>query len=294
MNPKKIILIANHRKPKTIQIARELRDFFMGMAEIVADNLDKPIKPNEYPPADFIIVFGGDGTILSTARASGDRQIPIIGVNLGKLGFLAEFSIDELKEKFSSIVNSPQPKDLCSKRIMLNCTITGPDRDDFSDTIVNEIAVIAGPPFRMIEVSVSINDEIPAICTGDGLIVSTPTGSTAYNLSAGGPILAATIQSAVITPLAAHSLSFRPIVVDLDKPINLFCRNHHYQDHIDEKDQYAAVAVIDGQINTPIRSEDKIAITRSNASLYLVQNPQKSQWSLLKTKLHWGGRPNYD
>lgn len=243
---------------------------------------------------DYLIVLGGDGTILASVRALGDRQVPVIGVNIGKLGFLAEFSIPQLQEHFERIVADPN---LISRRTMLQCRIDGPGRSEsFSTLAVNEVALTAGPPFRMIEVSISIGEEHLALCTGDGLVVATPTGSTAYNLSAGGPILMSTLAAAVITPLAAHSLSFRPVVVDLARDIRLRCRESHARpapDHRDHGCWGAAVVAVDGQVTSPVHAEDTITITRAQPCFHLVHHPQESQWRLLNRKLNWGALPNY-
>ncbi len=237
----KIALIINTHRTHTQQAGRTLLKWLLQRVSVVANNIDgNNIDFATLNSVDFIITLGGDGTILKTVRALGRRQVPIIGVNMGKLGFMAEFSMDQLKDHFERLLTD---KSLISKRTMLKCQLQGPLRTNQgllqeapphkngktcnhspknnAITAVNEVAVIAGPPFRMIEVSLSIGGEHLALCTGDGIIVSTPTGSTAYNLSAGGPILAAGMQAAVITPLAAHSLSFRPIVIDMTVPIVL-------------------------------------------------------------------------
>ncbi|MBN1766342.1 MAG: NAD(+)/NADH kinase [Sedimentisphaerales bacterium] len=290
---KKIILLINPNKPETGTTGRSLLEWLDSRAELVAHNIVRNIDYANLPPADFVIVLGGDGTILGTVRALGEKQIPIIGVNMGKLGFLAEFSIDELKQQYENIVSQEQPY---TQRAMLNCRIIGPDRSDFSTTVVNEITVTAGPPFRMIEVTITIGDDYLACCAGDGLIVATSTGSTAYNLSAGGPILASSIKAAVITPLAAHSLSFRPLVVDLDKPIILRCRDAQTPGFVlpnTDEASPGAVVVVDGQIHTFLHSKDQIIITPSNARFLLVSNPNHNQWRLLNIKLNWGAMPNY-
>jgi NAD+ kinase len=287
----RIILLINPQKAQAKSVGRDLREWLRGRAEVVADNLEGELELSRLPEADFIIVLGGDGTILSTARALEGRELPLIGVNMGKLGFLAEFSLEELQEQFDEITSAETPY---RERIQLNCRITGPGRPDFESLVVNDIAIIAGPPFRMIEVSIRIGDEPLASCAGDGLIVATPTGSTAYNLSAGGPILASTLKAAVITPLAAHSLSFRPLVVDLDKTIELRCRDVHTPEVKGEMtDMKGAVVVIDGQDHTPLKSEDKITISAASRGFLLVPNPRTNAWRLLNQKLHWGALPNY-
>jgi len=291
---KKVILIVNRDKPECVSVGRQLCEWLASYVTVVADNLKNKLQMDTLPLADTIVVVGGDGTILATVRELGSRQVPIIGVNMGKLGFLAEFSVEQFKEMFGQVVNHCKDEKFYTSRMMLSCCISSPYREDFVSTVVNEVAVIAGPPFRMIEVAVTIGDEELALCSGDGLIVATPTGSTAYNLSAGGPILASTIDSAVITPLAAHSLSFRPIVVDLDKPITLYCRDCHENQAKQQVQDNTAVIVIDGQIHMPLKGVDKVVISKSETRFMLAQNPHQSQWQLLSAKLHWGHRPRYE
>ncbi|MCP4713156.1 MAG: NAD(+)/NADH kinase [Planctomycetes bacterium] len=291
---KKVILLVNLDKAHAGELGRDVLQWLGRHAEVIGHNLDGNLDLANLPEAVYLVVLGGDGTILSSARGLQGRQLPIIGVNIGKLGFLAEFSIDELKEHFDQIVSDQA---LVTQRIMLDCQFTGPERrEGYNVYAVNELAIIADPPFRMIEVSVSIADEHLALCMGDGLIVSTPTGSTAYNLSAGGPILMSTLTSAVITPMAAHSLTFRPMVVDLDKPIILQCRDnrHPIGNRSEQSDTVnCGIAAIDGQVTVPLKSQDKIIVTRAETRFLLVRNPRQSQWRLLNTKLHWGAMPKY-
>jgi NAD+ kinase len=308
--PKKIILFRNPEKPEAQKLGADLLGWLRGQSKVVADNIQGNLDLTDTPPADFIIILGGDGTILATVRSLTDKQIPIIGVNIGKLGFLAEFSIDQLKEQFDRIITD---ESLLSNRTLLSCNISGPERDrKFTTLAVNELAITAGPPFRMIEVSISIGAEHLAVCAGDGLVVATPTGSTAYNLSAGGPIINAALDAAVITPLAAHSLNFRPMVINLEKPIILRCRDCRLENAVETKkivvsdkpanDELSrmtdywgpAVAAIDGQINVPLRHNDEVVITRAPQRFLHVHNPAQSQWRLLCTKLNWGVLPNYN
>ena len=287
---KRVVFLDSPLKPKNRPLSSRLQNFLAQNAEIVADNLREELDLTKLPPADFVVVLGGDGTILSTVRALGENQIPLIGVNMGKLGFLAEFSVEQFFRQFHNVITDEAP---VSERIMLDCHVTGPEQDYYT-TAVNEIAIIAGPPFRMIEVSVAIGDEHLALCAGDGLIVATPTGSTAYNLSAGGPILAGSLSAAVITPLAAHSLSFRPIVVNLDKTITLrYCNSRGTLQLQQPDNPLPAVVAVDGQENVRIGNTDQVILTPAKNKFKLVLNPEQTQWRVLNAKLNWGALPNY-
>ena len=147
MAKKRVIIIANRQKPQACQVGRQLQEWLCSKVEIIVDNLNNELELHKIPSADFMVILGGDGTILSTIRALGTVQVPIIGVNMGKLGFLAEFSVEQFQEQFDNLLAHPRP---FTRRLMLKCHITGPERADFTSPIVNEIAVTAGPPFRMI------------------------------------------------------------------------------------------------------------------------------------------------
>ena len=293
-NRKKVILWFNSEKPRALQFREKLLGWLHEQAEIVGDYACGEIELAQRPQADLMIVLGGDGTILSTVRQLGQDQLPVIGINMGKLGFLADFTHDQLKDSFAQIIDDLS---LISRRVMLQCKISGPGREDFESLAVNELAMIAGPPFRMIDVAIRIGTEELATCGGDGLIVATPTGSTAYNLSAGGPILEPELPGAVITPLAAHSLSFRPIVVNLDSPIELRCPDGNRDTTVSSGTVRdvppTAMAVIDGQVTLPIGSGDTVTLSRSSAVFQLIRQSQVSKWQLLNNKLHWGVTPKY-
>jgi NAD+ kinase len=234
---------------------------------------------------DYAVVFGGDGSIISTARSVSEASIPVIGVNVGKLGFLAEFSVDELKDFFPSLIKDDTRTD---KRMMLNCRVfsseNGRNRvEKFCSSAINDIYITAGPPFRMIELKIFVDGQPLAGCVSDGLIISTPTGSTAYNLSAGGPIVSPKMDAVVITPICPHSLSFRPIVINADSTIEV---------HGLRVNEGTTIS-IDGQISLNLSIDDIVKIQRQNSDFLLVNNPLRSQWYTLATKLSWAEKPKY-
>jgi NAD+ kinase len=248
--------------------------------EILSNCFDKPCDFEVMKNADFAVVFGGDGTILSAARELGKADVPVIGVNVGKLGFLAEFSPKELNEQFKRIIND---KPVIEKRMILSCSVTGEGKEPFRYTAINDVVINAGAPFRMVELKMSVSGESLAGCVGDGIIVSTPTGSTAYNLSAGGPILSANLSAIVITPVCPHSLSFRPIVINADNTVEI------YATRVNE----GTTIIMDGQVSCPLGSGDVVKIEKDEGRFMIVNNPLRTQWDTLAEKLNWAEKPRY-
>ena len=234
---------------------------------------------------NFAVVFGGDGSIISTARAVSEASVPVIGVNVGKLGFLAEFSVDELKDFFGRLTTGTVPID---KRMMLNCRVLSSSEgksqtEKFCTAAINDCFITAGPPFRMIELKIQVDNQPLAGCVSDGLIISTPTGSTAYNLSAGGPIVSPRMDAIAITPICPHSLSFRPIVIDANSTVEVF----------GVRVNKGTTISIDGQISLKLESNDVVKIKKQENDFLIVHNPLRSQWDTLATKLSWAEKPKY-
>jgi NAD+ kinase len=236
---------------------------------------------------DYAVVFGGDGSIISTARFVSQSNVPVIGVNVGKLGFLAEFSVDELMDFFPHLIKGTTPID---KRMMLKCSVFSNDKgnktktkEKFCSAAINDCFITAGPPFRMIELKILVDSQPLAGCVSDGLIISTPTGSTAYNLSAGGPIVSPKMDAITITPICPHSLSFRPIVINAGSTIEV----------LGLRVNEGTTISIDGQISLRLSSDDVVKVQRQDSDFLIVNNPMRSQWDTLATKLSWAEKPKY-
>ena len=290
---KRIILFAKPGSPQVAPKSKELLAWLNKRVTVVANNIENRDDIKSFPDADYAIVIGGDGSVLSTVRKLDKKQIPIIGVDMGKLGFLLEFSIDELKTHFEQLLSD---KTLITDRMMFDCLLTRKNESK-QYLVVNEISISAGRPFQMIEVGINIGEELLGICRGDGLVVSTPTGSTAHNLAAGGPILDANIIGAIITPLVPHSLSFRPVVVSLDTPIIVTNPNLMTAEDLavnNNKNRARATLLVDGVCMDELSSDDIITITKSMISFKLVRHPELGRWRLLNSKLRWGASPNYN
>ncbi|MFA5553569.1 MAG: NAD(+)/NADH kinase [Phycisphaerae bacterium] len=277
---KKFVIFADPAKGSTKDAINDFLDFAKGKAQIIANcHIDK-CSMDLLEQSDFAVVFGGDGSIISAARTLSQANIPVIGVNLGKLGFLAEFNVAELKTNFDNIVRGNLK---IEKRMMLGCRIVHNGKEKLFSKAVNDVCIISGPPFRMIELKLMVNNQPLAGCVSDGIIISTPTGSTAYNLSAGGPILAGKMEAMVITPICPHSLSFRPIVINADSKIEI----------IGIKLNDGSAVLIDGQLSVQINTDDVVMIEREKSSFLIVNNPLRTQWDTLATKLSWAEKPRY-
>jgi len=290
----RLVVFGDPKKQQVAETIDEFKAFAKGKAEIVAscdikDYKAEILKKSDYgkvlrlDECDFAIVFGGDGSIISAGRSLRKSKVPVIGVNLGKLGFLAEFSVDELKRYFDDIIRG---KASIEKRMMLSCKVfsrSNQSQVKFSSVAINDVFITAGPSHRMIELKVAVNGQSVASFVGDGLIISTPTGSTAYNLSAGGPILDSSMEAMVITPICPHSLSFRPIVIDANSKVEIS------RVQLDE----GTTISIDGQDSFKLSGDDIIKIERENGDFLVVNNPLRTRWDTLAAKLGWAEKPKY-
>lgn len=220
---------------------------------------------------DYAIVLGGDGTIIESARYLSLKSIPIIGINFGKLGYLATFTLETFLEDLHNGLIEKYP---ISKRMLL--AVRGVEQGkEWNLIAVNDLVIDIGPPFRTTTIELAINGNELASIRGDGVIISTPTGSTAYNMSAGGPIVQPELEGITITPKNPHRLSIRPIVVTGSQKIV-----------IRVPDPEGVYAIIDGQAVIPIKTKAEISVFRSEHSMSLVQNTD--YWSTLTKKLNWG------
>lgn len=236
--------------------------------------------------AELLIVLGGDGTLLAQARRCASLALPILGVNVGNLGFLAEFDVASFQRHARALFSAGALLST-SERIMLCADVLAPGGQSArTELALNDCVVTAGPPFRMIELDVYIDGAPgPTLC-GDGVIVSTPIGSTAYNVSAGGPIVSPELDSFTITPIAAHSLAFRPIVLPSRCEIELRLRKAN-----DDGRGCGTTLVLDGQTHILLSESARIRLSRSAHTVRLVRNPETTYWATLIRKLHWAAAP---
>jgi len=226
---------------------------------------------------EMLIVLGGDGTLLSAARLVADAHtdVPIFGVNLGSLGFMAELSLDEL---YGNLEKAIAGKLATEDRMMLGASVVRGGKRVAQYRVLNDAVINKGALARMMELKISVNDGHLTTLRADGLIVATPTGSTAYSLSAGGPIIHPTIHCFVLTPICPHTLSNRPIALP-DTVVVTVCLTSQSED---------VSLTLDGQIGFPLEWNDIVEIRKSRFKMKLIKHPTKSYYEILRTKLKWG------
>jgi NAD+ kinase len=274
----RIFLLGNANRPGVQEEAERLRPFLAQHCEIVVFDLLQEKDLSAYS-ADLTLVLGGDGAILRAARQMGYRQTPVLGVNLGKLGFLADLSPDELRACFPQVV---QGDFRITRHLMFECLVEAPD-GSCKYLGLNEIAVFAGPPFHMIELDLSVDGEPASRYSGDGLILSTPVGSTAHSLSAGGPILGQELDAFVITPICPHTLTSRPVVDAAGKEYTIEVR----------RASAGTALVVDGQETIPLTVRHRITLRKAPVAFSLVKVRGRSYYQTLRDKLRWGAQPAY-
>jgi NAD+ kinase len=223
----------------------------------------------------LVVVLGGDGTLLSAARAVAGREIPLLAVNLGSLGFLTAIKVEDL---FPELERAMLGHNKVSKRRMLHIDLVRSGAIVATYEALNDVVITKASIARMIEVEAYVNQHFMCAYRADGLILATPTGSTAYSLSAGGPIMFPVVEAFCLTPICPHTLTNRPVLVPTDVLISIVNRA------VDE----SAYLTVDGQVGEPLHEGDRIDCRRSDFYLHLVRPPQKSFFDVLRQKLKWG------
>lgn len=227
--------------------------------------------------ADMIIVLGGDGTLLSVARLTIEKGIPILGVNLGGLGFLTEVTLDELYPTLEKVINGGF---IIDERMMLMTHIHRQGERLAQSPVLNDVVINHGIVARMIILDIYVNAQFVTSLRGDGLIISTPTGSTAYSLSAGGPIVHPTVNAIILTPICPHTLTNRPIVIPSNVKIEAILRTE------DE----GVMVTFDGQVGFALKKDDIVEVRTAETKVKLIRSPEKNYYEVLRKKLKWGER----
>lgn len=226
---------------------------------------------------DFLIVLGGDGTLLSVARLVEGRDVPILGVNLGGLGFLTEVTLDELFPLLGEILGGELR---VSRRMMLQVHVHREGARVAEYTVLNDAVINKGAMSRIVDLETYMDGEYVTTYRADGLILSTPTGSTAYCLSAGGPIVHPTVEALILIPICPHTLTNRPAVLPGGSKVEV----------VQGSEGEEVFLTLDGQAGFPLRYRDVVEVRRAKEQIALVASPKKSYYQVLRTKLKWGER----
>jgi NAD+ kinase len=224
--------------------------------------------------ADLAVIVGGDGTMLSMARALAPHGVPLVGVNLGRLGFLTDVSPQEMLQAIEEILHGAY---LTEKRLMLTSDLTTAGQDTKREFSVNDVVIAKGSTFRLIEFSITINDEFVYTQRSDGIIVASPTGSTGYSLSAGGPVVHPGVDALALVPICPHTLTNRPIVIPANSVVEIVLVHA-----IDAR------VSLDGQIHSDLKVGDRVVIARATHDVLLLHPKSYGYYHMLRQKLHWG------
>ena len=237
-------------------------------------HLERDAIPSQ---TEILIVLGGDGTLLSVARLKGIESIPVLGINVGGLGFLTETFKEEMFQVLERVIAGDFETD---ERLMLKATIYREEKVIGQSTVLNDIVINKGALARIIDLETYIDGGYLTTFKADGLILSTPTGSTAYSLAAGGPIVYPSLNSIIMNPICPHTLTNRPLVLPDSIKIKVILKSAQQDVHI----------TLDGQVGKPLKAEDVVEAKKAESHINLIRSPHKTYFELLRTKLRWGER----
>ena len=268
-------------------VLRSLRELAPGLGIDLWLEPDLPgVAPaeslEEDTEVDALLTLGGDGTLLRGARTMGAREVPILGINMGRLGFLTCCPADQLA---NALMRFARGDYTVESRMLLRAAVTGADRRERDSWLaLNDIVVHKGGFARVIDLRVSVDDELIASYAADGVVISTPTGSTAYSLSAGGPVVVPTLETLIVTPISPHTLAIRPVVLPASARVTVQA----------DGTREPLMVTVDGQVGTSIGDGDLLVAGRADTVIRIVRFPGSSFFSTLRQKLGWGGIPERD
>lgn len=283
---KKVGMILKPNKPEAIELAKELISWFnkRKIQVCIEEKVGPLINPSlSYALSemkriiDWLIVLGGDGTLLSAVRSMEGRDVPILGVNLGGLGFLTEITLEELYPVLTKVLEGEIETE---KRMKLKAQVIRGGELISEHTVLNDAVITKSVLARIINLRSSIDGAYVTTYRGDGVIISTPTGSTAYSLAAGGPIVYPTLDSILITPICPHTLTNRPLLVPDRVKVEFRL----------ESEESDVRLTLDGQVGFPLQPFDRVIVTKSADFVYFIKSPFKDYFQILRTKLKWGER----
>jgi len=287
MNIKKIGIVSKPKKLELREVVPPLLEWLreraievwidketgamLGISECCLTRNEMPAK------VDLLIVLGGDGTLLATARALKRKPVPILAVNLGGLGFLTVITQEELYPTLESVLRGEHRSE---RRVQIEGALIRADEVITSFLALNDAVLNKGAISRILDFELQVNGQFVSCYKSDGLIVSTPTGSTAYSLAAGGPITMPTVEAFIVTPICAHTLTHRPMVIPDTACIEIAVTTH----------REAAYLTVDGQVGIATHSEDRVCLKKADSYVELIQSAGKDYFRILQQKLRWGER----
>jgi NAD+ kinase len=271
----RVLLLGSGLRANVIPEAERLRPLIERHVEIVLTDFEFKEDLSQIP-ADFAIVLGGDGSILRAARQMCSRQLPVLGVNLGKLGFLADVSPQDLSDVLASVASGDCRID---EHLMFTASVRRGDTVLAEQLGLNETVITAGPPHSILTVQLYVDAVLVTTYSCDGLIISTPVGSTAYNLSAGGPIIRKTLEAFAITSVSPHTLTIRPVVDSADRV---------YEMVVPEPNAGTAV-MVDGRLLTHLTTADRVRVERAAPRFQMIEVRGQNYYRTLRDKLGWAG-----
>ncbi|MBN1203682.1 MAG: NAD(+)/NADH kinase [Myxococcaceae bacterium] len=278
-----LAIVAKRDKQEAVALAARIRERYPHLTVLAERYLSQAlgwprVEDRELASrADLVVVLGGDGTLIYTARLLGARAVPILGVNLGSLGFMTEVPVDEL---FSTLEEALAGRFKVDSRMKLTCRLVREGKVVLEDEVLNDVVINKGALARIADHETSIDGVPITTYKADGIILATPTGSTAYSLSAGGPIVHPSVDCTILSPICSHALTQRSIVVPADRTIRVTLRS-------EVADTYLT---LDGQTGHSLQGGDCIEVVRSPNRVSLVRNPHMAYFTILRQKLHWGER----
>lgn len=277
---KKVGILVKQGHPEALDLAQLLSEFLkkkhIHTSTCGSENLKA--KLSLVKTSDLILVLGGDGTFIGIARLMSQKSIPILGVNMGQLGFLTEFKKSEIIDGLSSALDGHLET---QTRTMFECTLNRKNKTLLNAVVVNDVVITKGDIARIFDMGVFVDSALVADIKADGIIISTPTGSTAYNLAAGGPIIDPSVPAMAITPICPHSLTLRPLIVPDSSKITVVPRHKSEQ----------VMLSLDGQNSMQLKSGDEVHIVKfTKHSLKILKSPDRDYFSLLREKLKFGFR----
>lgn len=280
---KTIALIAKPKKDEAAQLARQFKQAHPAIEFLVESHFAEQLGWAATPPevlrerAELVIVLGGDGTLIHAARLLRGRPVPILGINLGSLGFMTEVPVADALTVLGIVLKGEAK---ITSRMKLSCKLVRDGKVVLEDEVLNDIVIAKSALAKIADHETWLDGAYVATFKADGVIFSTPTGSTAYSLSAGGPIVHPSIDCVIVTPICPHALTQRPIVVPADQPLRVQLTS-------EVSDVYLT---IDGQVGQALRLGDRLEVMKSAARVQIVSNPNIDYFGVLRTKLHWAER----